>query len=135
MRDRPIVWKVRQKYLHLSYPVAREYKSRYSSHSSFLNSHPNSPNMSTSLESISTPAEAGEAPSIVDGFGESLIAYAFAVVVLAAAVLTRFEDGRKAIQRLVWLLDGVLGGAPHTVALPGPPGLPVVGNLMQVSRP
>ena len=89
--------------------------------------------MSASFESSATPAEAGDAPNLVNGFGESLIAYAFALVVLAAAILSRFEKGRKVIQRLVWLLDGVLGGAPHTVMLPGPPGLPVVGNLIQVS--
>ena len=89
--------------------------------------------MSASLKSSANPAEAGDGLNLVHGVGESFIVYTFAVVVLAAAVLSRFEDGRKALQRLVWLLDGVLGGAPHTVTLPGPPGLPLVGNLIQVS--
>jgi hypothetical protein len=35
--------------------------------------------------------------------------------------------------RLVWSIEGILGGAPHTLTLPGPPGLPFVGNLLQVS--
>ena len=89
--------------------------------------------MSTSFRSSPTPAEAGNGLNLFDGFRQSLIVYTFAVVVLTAAILSRFENGRKAIQRLVWLLDEVLGGAPHTVTLPGPSGLPVVGDLIQVS--
>ena len=89
--------------------------------------------MNTSFGSSPTPAEAGNGLNLFDGFRQSLIVYTFAVFVLAAAFLGRFGDVRKAIQRLGWLLDGVLGGAPHTVTLPGPSGFPVVGNLIQVS--
>lgn len=59
--------------------------------------------------------------------------YTFALAALAVVILTGFQDGRKALQRVVWFLDGLLGGAPHIVTLPSPPGLPLIGNLIQVS--
>ena len=90
--------------------------------------------MSASRSLTAPSAEAGDSLRFVDGVGGSLTICTFAVIVLAAVVFSRFEDGGKAFQRLVWLLDGMLGGAPHTVTLPGPPGLPLVGNLIQVSR-
>lgn len=93
--------------------------------------------MSASFNSTATRAESEDALHVVNGVRESPIVYTFAAVALAtvalAAVLSGFEDGRKALQRIVWFLDGMLGGAPHTVTLPGPPGLPVVGNLIDVS--
>ncbi len=64
---------------------------------------------------------------------ESTIVYTFVAVALAIVLLSGFEHGRKALQRFFWFLDEKLGGAPHTVTLPGPPGLPLVGNLRQVS--
>ena len=63
----------------------------------------------------------------------SPIVYKFVAVALVIVVVSGFEDGRKAIQRIFWFLDEMLGGAPHTVTLPGPPGLPFFGNLKQVS--
>jgi phenylacetate 2-hydroxylase len=74
-----------------------------------------------------------EALHVINGVRESRIVYTFAAITLAAVVLSSFEDGRKFLQRIVQFLDGMLGGAPHIVTLPGPPGLPLVGNLLQVS--
>lgn len=68
-----------------------------------------------------------------DGVQGSPIVYTFVAVALVIVLMSGFEDGRKAIQRIFWFLDEMLGGAPRTVTLPGPPGLPLVGNLKQVS--
>lgn len=67
------------------------------------------------------------------GARESPIVYTFVAVALAIFLLSGFEYGRKTLQCIFWFLDEMLGGAPHTVELPGPPGLPLVGNLKQVS--
>jgi phenylacetate 2-hydroxylase len=74
-----------------------------------------------------------DALHVINGVRESRIVYTFAAIALAAVVLSSFEDGRKFLQRIVQFLDGMLGGAPHTVTLPSPPGLPLVGNLLQAS--
>jgi hypothetical protein len=93
--------------------------------------------MRASVNLIETRAASADALQIVNGVRESPISYTLAAVALAivalAAVLSGFEGGRKALQRIVWFLDGMLGGAPHTITLPGPPGLPLVGNLIEVS--
>ena len=68
-------------------------------------------------------------PSVLYG----LAAFALTSFALATVILSGFKDGQKALQRIVWFFDRMLGGAPHTVTLPGPPGLPLVGNLIQVS--
>ncbi len=68
-----------------------------------------------------------------NGVRESPVVYTFITVTITIVLLSGFEDGRKAFQRIFWLLNEILGGAPHTVTLPGPPGLPLVGNLKQVS--
>lgn len=61
--------------------------------------------------------------------------YTYAAVVLAAVTcLGGLKAGRHLARRCLWFLDGLLGGAPHTVDLPGPPGLPVVGSLIQLTR-
>lgn len=87
-----------------------------------------------SLYSNATGVETEKALQVVNnGVRESPIVYTFVAVALAIVLLSGFEDGRKALQRIFWFLDGMLGGAPHTVTLPGPPGLPLVGNLKQVS--
>lgn len=95
--------------------------------------------MSASLNSTETRDLAEDVLHAIDGAQESRIVYTFAAVALAAVALAAvafaaiFEDGRKALQHSVWFLEGMLGGARHTVTLPGPPGLPLVGNLIQVS--
>jgi len=89
--------------------------------------------MSSSFNSTATRAETKDALQVVDSIQEPRIVYTFAAIALAAIVLSVFENGRKALQRIVWFLDGMLGGAPHTVTLPSPRGLPLVGNLIQVS--
>lgn len=61
--------------------------------------------------------------------------YASTAIALTAVLLGGFEFGRKILSRILWFFDGLLGGAPHTVSLPGPPGLPIVGNLLEVSIP
>lgn len=81
-----------------------------------------------------TVGETEKALQVVNnGVRESTIIYTFVALALAIVLLSRFEDGRKALQGFFWFLDEKLGGAPHTVTLPGPPGLPLVGNLRQVS--
>jgi hypothetical protein len=60
------------------------------------------------------------------------IFYASAAVALTAVLLSGFEAGRKVLLRILWFFDGMLGGAPHSVTLPGPPGLPIIGNLFEV---
>lgn len=59
--------------------------------------------------------------------------YAAGAVVLTALLLSGFGAGRKILNRILWFFDRMLGGAPHTVSLPSPPGLPIVGNLLEVS--
>ena len=68
-----------------------------------------------------------------NGVRESPVVYTFITITIAIILLSGFGVGRKAFQRIFWLLNETLGGAPHTVTLPGPPGLPLVGNLKQVS--
>lgn len=94
--------------------------------------------MNTSFDSIATRAETQVALHLVNGVPKSPIVYTSVVVVIvtvavAAVVLSGFEDGRKALQPIVSFIDSILGGAPHAVTLPGPPGLPLVGNLFEVS--
>ena len=89
--------------------------------------------MSASHNSSAIPVEAGKVLGLIDGVGESHIIYTLAALILATVVLSRFAGGRTALQRLLRSLDGMLGGAPHTVALPGPTGFPLIGNLIQVS--
>ncbi|KID96534.1 Cytochrome P450, partial [Metarhizium majus ARSEF 297] len=60
--------------------------------------------------------------------------YASTAIALTAVLLGGFEFGRKILSRMLWFFDGLLGGAPHTVSLPGPPGLPIVGNLLELSN-
>lgn len=90
-----------------------------------------SPN--ASFYSNATGVETEKALQVINkGVRESPIVYTFVALALAIVLLSGFEDGRKVYQRIFWFLDEMLGGAPHNVTLPGPPGLPFVGNLKQV---
>ncbi|KAJ6466465.1 putative cytochrome P450 phenylacetate 2-hydroxylase [Mycena sanguinolenta] len=60
--------------------------------------------------------------------------YAAGAVALTALLLSGFEAGRKILNQILWFFDRMLGGAPHTVSLPSPPGLPIVGNLLELSN-
>ena len=60
--------------------------------------------------------------------------FTIAMIVLGVVSLLYFlEGGRKIFLRTLWTIDRLLGGAPHSTDLPGPPGLPVVGNLFDVN--
>ncbi|KAJ4355171.1 hypothetical protein N0V95_003194 [Ascochyta clinopodiicola] len=61
------------------------------------------------------------------------ILYASAAVTITAVLLAGFQAGRKLLLRVYWFFDHLLGGASHTVDLPGPPGIPVFGNLLELS--
>lgn len=83
--------------------------------------------------STMTSPMAGVTSNLLNGVRDLSIAYAFTAVALTALFLSGFEAGRKILNRILWFFDGILGGAPHTVALPSPPGLPIVGNLLEAS--
>jgi phenylacetate 2-hydroxylase len=51
----------------------------------------------------------------------------------AAFIVVVCQSRCKLISRIGWEANRLLGGAPHTTHLPGPPGLPIVGNLYDVS--
>ncbi|KAH8701134.1 putative cytochrome P450 phenylacetate 2-hydroxylase [Talaromyces proteolyticus] len=85
--------------------------------------------MSASFKSTATCAKTEDDLPVATSIREPSIVYTLAAIALAAVILTVFDDGRKALQRTVWFLDSILGGAPHTITLPGPPGLPLVGSL------
>ncbi|KAI0458560.1 putative cytochrome P450 phenylacetate 2-hydroxylase [Xylaria acuta] len=78
----------------------------------------------------------GEVSSFANGIRESNVTANtfFLLVLISSMFLSLFENGRKFLKRPFWLLDAALGGAPHTIMLPGPPGLPVVGNLTQMKH-
>ncbi|KAJ4413906.1 hypothetical protein N0V82_008261 [Gnomoniopsis sp. IMI 355080] len=71
---------------------------------------------------------------LVQGAQDLSVFYASAVVGLTALLLGGLKSGRKVISRFLWFIDGLLGGAPHSVTLPGPPGLPIVGNLLELKN-
>jgi len=87
--------------------------------------------MTVSLNSTTTQAQTDDA--LLSSVQDSRLLYTFGAIALTAVVLSGFESGRKAIQRVFWFIDHLFGGAPHAITLPGPPGLPLVGNLKQVS--
>lgn len=90
-------------------------------------------NMNASFNSTVFRADAEDVLQAVHSVRKSLIVYTIAAVAFATLALSGLEDGRKVLQRLFWFLGGLFGGAPHNVALPGPSGLPLVGNLFDVS--
>jgi hypothetical protein len=76
-------------------------------------------------------ASAGATSNLVNSV-QHLGTVCTSAAVAFTALLIKFETGRKILARIFWFFDGMLGGGPHAVSLPGPPGLPVVGNLLQV---
>lgn len=56
-----------------------------------------------------------------------------AILLATVLFLSGFAAGRKLLLQVFWFFDSMLGGAPHTVTLPGPVGYPIVGNLYDVS--
>ena len=90
-------------------------------------------NMDISFDSNMSRMGVEEAFHPANGIQERSVLCTCAAVALAAVLLTISEAGHKAFRRIAWFIDGMLGGAPHSVTLPGPPGLPLVGNLTHVS--
>lgn len=88
--------------------------------------------MDTSYNSTVTSGRAEVVSILVNGARDLSILYTSAAVAAAALLLSGFQAGRKVLSRILWFFDSLLGGAPHTVSLPGPPGLPIVGNLLEV---
>jgi hypothetical protein len=69
----------------------------------------------------------------VNGVRDLGFVYASVAIAVTMLLMSRSETGRKVLLRVLWFFDNMLGGAPHTVTLPGPPGLPIIGNLFEVS--
>ncbi|KAF4311842.1 putative cytochrome p450 phenylacetate 2- protein [Botryosphaeria dothidea] len=90
--------------------------------------------MSTVFNSTVTLAEAEVTSNFVNDTRALGIFHASAAVALTAVLLSAFDAGRKLLLRVLWFFDGLLGGASHSVTLPGPPGLPIVGNLLELSN-
>lgn len=89
--------------------------------------------MDTTHNSTVTSGRAEVASVLINGARELNIFYTSVAVAATALLLSGFQAGRKVLSRILWFFDSLLGGAPHTVSLPGPPGLPIVGNLLEVS--
>lgn len=88
--------------------------------------------METPYNSTVTSGRAEVVSILVNGARDLSIFYTSAAVAATALLLSGFQAGRKVLSRILWFFDSLLGGAPHTVSLPGPPGLPIVGNLLEV---
>jgi hypothetical protein len=88
--------------------------------------------MST-FNSTGTSVRGEAALESVNGVRDMGFVYAFVAIAVTMLLVSRSETGRKVLLRVLWFFDNMLGGAPHTVTLPGPPGLPIVGNLFEVS--
>ncbi|KAL8883080.1 MAG: hypothetical protein Q9198_000003 [Flavoplaca austrocitrina] len=68
----------------------------------------------------------------VNGVLKGRMVYALATLVLATILMSTFQSGRKSLLRIVWFLESLAGGAPHTVTIPGPSGLPLIGSLFEL---
>lgn len=65
--------------------------------------------------------------SVASTSGSVLIATLFGILLLVNS-----KSGKTFLWSLLFAVDRLLGGAPRSVSLPGPPGFPLVGNLYQV---
>lgn len=70
---------------------------------------------------------------LVHGARDLSSLYTAAAIFFMAMLTGSIKSGRTAMKNVMWFIDGLLGGAPHSVDLPGPPGMPIVGNLLEVS--
>lgn len=89
--------------------------------------------MDTFTNSTITGAHAIAVADVVNGARNLSSLYTAAAVFFATMLLGSLKSGRKLMRTIMWFIDGLLGGAPHSVDLPGPPGMPIVGNLLEVS--
>lgn len=98
-------------------------------------------NVSTSTLSVhtdhellinSTSIQTKDVVDAIDRIHDSPVLRILTTIVLFAIVLSTFEEGRKALRQAVWSINSILGGSAHNVSIPGPIGLPVVGNIIKV---
>lgn len=89
--------------------------------------------MDTFTNSTMTGAKAVIVSELAQGTRDLSFVYTSTAAVFTAMLLGGLKAGRNILKQIMWFIDGLLGGAAHSVDLPGPPGLPIVGNLVEVS--
>lgn len=89
--------------------------------------------MGSSFNWTVSPTRNDYSSYMLNGIKEPAVLYTLVLVISSAILLTRCDHGVKVLQLIVQFIDGMLGGASHKITIPGPAGLPLVGNLMDVS--
>lgn len=88
------------------------------------------------MDQFNCTAESLEPPNIIinalQGDLHVIRPLTFAIVAIFIGFST-YQNGRGMLHTTLNALEVVLGGARHSVHLPGPPGLPIFGNLIEVS--